>query len=272
MAETRFAQNDGVRIAYETRGERGPWLVLVFGVGFARWGWDPIAQPLAEKYRLVLIDNRGIGESDVPTPPYRVREMAADVIAVMDDAGVERAHVVGTSLGGLIAQELAIIYPERVDKLVLVCTTPGGPDSYPMPEASVAAIAAAMTLPPEQGLLRFVENALAPDTVANRRDLVETIWKCRLAKPPNPVGHQGQFSAGAGFDASTRLDRIKAPTLVFHGTVDGVVDPRNSELLAKGIPGAKLEWLEGAGHLMFWEQPERCVEVLCEFLDGSIQG
>ena len=114
-----------VHIAWERRGS-GPPVVLIHGLGYARWGWDPVADGLAERFEIVLLDNRGIAESDAPPGPYTCVEMAADVLGVLDDAGIDRAHVVGTSLGGMIAQELVLAEPERVKRLVLVCTTPGG--------------------------------------------------------------------------------------------------------------------------------------------------
>jgi len=96
-----------VRVAWERRGAGFP-LVLVHGLGYARWGWEPVADSLAERFEIVLLDNRGIGESDAPPGPYTVAEMAGDVVRVLDEAGIERAHLVGTSLGGMIAQELAL--------------------------------------------------------------------------------------------------------------------------------------------------------------------
>ena len=116
-----------------------PALLLIHGLGYAgSWGWRPVLEPLARSFRVIAFDNRGIGGSDQPPGPYSTRMMAEDAVAVLDEAGVERAHVVGTSLGGMIAQELALAAPERVDRLVLACTTPGGPNSYPMPERTSA--------------------------------------------------------------------------------------------------------------------------------------
>ena len=121
------------RIAWERHGAGEP-LLLVHGLGYARWGWEPVLPGLAERFDVLLFDNRGIGESDAPPGPYTVAELAGDAVAVLDEAGVERAHVVGTSLGGMVAQELALAHPGRVDRLVLACTTPGGPQAFPLPE------------------------------------------------------------------------------------------------------------------------------------------
>ena len=249
-------------IAWERRGS-GPAVVLVHGLGYARWGWEPVIDALAERCEVVLLDNRGIGASDAPPGPYTVAEMAGDVLRVMDEAGLERAHVVGTSLGGMIAQELALSSPERVEKLVLVCATPGGPHAAPMPEVTVTLLAEAPGLEPFVALRRFVENALAPDPPD---ETVERILAHRLATAQSPAAWMAQAAAGAAFDAWDRLPELAAPTLVVHGTADVVVAPANAQLLAERIPGADIEWFEGCGHLLFWEEPERFVEVVGEFL------
>jgi len=270
-AQTRFASNGDVRIAYEVHDEAGvdrPWVCLVHGLGYGRWGWEPVVGPLAERFRVVLHDNRGIGASDVPAGPYSAPQMASDVVAVLDDAGIERSHVVATSLGGMIAQELAIEHPERVDRLVLVSTTPGGEGSYPMPETTVRLIAEMPWLPLEESLRRGVENALSPGALAEQPSLVERINALRLAHPFDLAGWQSQATGGATYNGENRWRSIAAPTLVLHGTTDTVVDYRNSKLLASGIPDARLVLFEGVGHLLFWEQPERFVRVVSDFLEG----
>jgi pimeloyl-ACP methyl ester carboxylesterase len=256
----KFADSAGVRIAYESFGE-GQALLLMQGIGYARWSWDPIVPPLAERFRVLSFDNRGIGESDVPPPPYTSRQLAEDAVAVLDAEGIERAHVVGASLGGMAAQELAAGSPERVDRLVLACTTSGGAGAVPMPAQSVALMQEAAMLAPEVAMRRFVENALAPHA---DRALVEELYRRRIANPPDPVGWQGQAAAGVGFDGSAL--EITAPTLILHGTEDAVVDPGNAALLAERIPGARVELFSGCGHLFFWEQRERFADTVAEFL------
>lgn len=251
-----------VRIAWERRGHGFP-LVLVQGLGYARWGWEPVADRLAERYEVILFDNRGIGDSDAPPGAYSVPELAEDTLRVLDEAGVGRAHIVGTSLGGMVAQEVALAAPERVEKLVLVCTTPGGPNAAPMPEQTVRLMANAPALEPEVALRRFVENALAPDPP---KDVVERIFAHRLETSQPLSAWLSQAAAGIAFDAWDRLPGLKAPTLVVHGTADVVVDPANAELLAQRIPAARLELFPGCGHLLFWEQPERFAQVVGEFL------
>jgi pimeloyl-ACP methyl ester carboxylesterase len=250
------------RIVSEARGD-GPPLLLVMGLGYARWGWDPVVEPLSRRYRVITFDNRGIGESDKPPGPYSARVMAEDAIRVLDEHGVERAHVVGTSLGGMIAQELALGWPGRVDRLVLACTTPGGLYAAPPPTSFLRLLAEAPVREPLVMLRRFIENALAPTAPTA---LVERLYERRLADPPDPVGWQAQAVAGTTYDGYDRVSRIAAPTLVVHGTEDNVVAAANAEILGRLIPNARVELLGGCGHLFFWEQPDRFIALLEEFL------
>ena len=251
-----------VRIAWERRGAGFP-LVLVHGLGYARWGWEPVAESLAAQFEVVLLDNRGIGESDAPPGPYTATEMAEDVVGVLDEAGIARAHLVGTSLGGMIAQEIALTAPERIEQLVLVCTTTGGAKAALMPDVTLRLIAEAPTLDPLVALRKFVENALAPGAP---EELVERILAHRLRTAQPLEAWLAQAAAGQTFDAWERLPELEAPVLVLHGTEDVVVDPANADLLASRIRGARLEWFPGCGHLLFWEQPGRFVEIVGEFL------
>jgi pimeloyl-ACP methyl ester carboxylesterase len=249
-----------VILAWEAQGEGAP-VLLVHGLGYTREGWGPLRGLLARRYRVVSYDNRGIGESEIPPGPYSVAELAEDAADVLDAAGVERAHVIGASLGGMVAQLLAAERPERVERLVLVGTTPGGAGAYPLPQQTLALMAEAGSLPPEVALRRFVENALAPGS-----RLVDAVFAYREQHPPDPAGWAAQAAAGAAWDADGRLARIAAPTLVVAGAVDAVVDPRNARLLADAIPGARLELVDGVGHLPFWERAGEFAALVESFL------
>lgn len=250
-----------MNIKWESTGEGSP-LLLIQGLGYGRWGWEPIVPGLAARHRVVSFDNRGIGESDKPAGPYTAAQMAEDARQVLDEAGIERAHVLGASLGGMIAQELAVAAPERVDRLVLCCTTPGGPATVPMPEVTMRLFAEAPSLAPEVALRRFVENALGSDPPP---ELVDELFARRVANPPDPAGWQAQAAAGMGFEGVEA--KIAAPTLILGGTADNVVDHRNAEVLAARIPSARVELLAGAGHLFFWERPGESVRIINEFLE-----
>jgi 3-oxoadipate enol-lactonase len=156
---------------------RLPWLVLIQGLGFDRSGWAPVTRRLQRRFRLLLVDNRGSGRSDAPVDSLTVADLANDVVRVLNAARVRRGHVLGTSLGGMVAPELAIEHPERVDRLVLACTTPGWPYAYAMPASSVQLMAATAHLEREVALRRHVENALSARTVRTRPELVERLTR-----------------------------------------------------------------------------------------------
>jgi 3-oxoadipate enol-lactonase len=270
MGRTRYARKDGLRIAYELRGQwHRPWLILIQGLGFDRSGWDPVSPELQRHFRLVLVDNRGSGRSDVPQETFTVGDMAQDVVAVLDAAGIERAHVLGTSLGGMVAQELAIQHPERVDRLVLACTTPGWPFAYPMPAPSAQLMMTTRGMPREVALRRHVENALSAHTVQYRPELVERLLRHRRSRRTDPDAWSAQAAAGAGYVGQLNQVRIRARTLVLHGEADTVVDPRNGVLLAARIPDARLVILPDLGHLFFWEDPAGFVDAVTSFLTGD---
>jgi 3-oxoadipate enol-lactonase len=243
-------------IAWERTGSGAP-LLLIHGLGYARWGWEPVVEPLSRSFDVLLFDNRGVGGSDAPPGPYTTGEMAGDALQVLDEAGVERAHVVGTSLGGMIAQELALAAPERVDRLVLVCTLPGSARSFPMPAQTVRLMEARATL------REYVENSLDPDP---RPELVDRILEHRVATAQPFEPWAAQAAAGAGFDAYDRLASLATPTLVIHGDGDVVVDPRNAEPLGELIPDVRVKIYPGCGHLLMWQEPDVFVRDLEDFL------
>jgi 3-oxoadipate enol-lactonase len=262
---TRVARNGSVALAYDVRG-RGAPLVLLQGLGVGRWGWEPVADRLARRFKVITIDNRGIGASDAPPGPYSTRAMAADVLAVLDDAGVEVASVVATSLGGMVAQELALAHPDRVDRLVLVATIPGGRRTAPMPLKTAYLLTWAPLMASEERLRGFATNTLGPETLRRRTQVVERLLAHKRAHPQTEQAWRAQAAAGVLFDPDGRQRRITQPTLIIQGTADQVVNPANAELLADLIPDARLTYVHGAGHLPYWEEPERFVRVVTGFL------
>ncbi|HEY7606325.1 MAG TPA: alpha/beta fold hydrolase [Actinomycetes bacterium] len=262
---TRVARNGTVGIAYDVRGQ-GPAVVLVHGLGVGRWGWEPVADRLARRFRVVTVDNRGIGASDAPTGSYSTRAMAEDVVSVMDDAGVASAGVVGTSLGGMIAQELALAHPERVDRLVLVATIPGGRLTAPMPLKTAYLLTWAPLMRSEQRLRGFVEHNLGPETLRRRARVVRRLMALKQSHPQTEQAWRAQATAGVLFDPLGRQRRITQPTLILQGTADQVVNPVNAELLAELIPDARVRYFDGAGHLLCWDAPRRFARVLSGFL------
>jgi 3-oxoadipate enol-lactonase len=262
---TSFAQSGDVRIAYETLGAGEP-LVLVHGLAYDRAGWGGLPELLAERFQVVLLDNRGVGESDAPPGPYAVPQLAADVVAVLDDAGLDRVHLFGVSLGGFIAQEVTLVWPERVEKLVLCSTAPGTPRSVPMPQRTQELFAQFPAMEREAGLRMFVENSLGERGVRDLPELVEEIFQYRLGHAPTTEAWVAQATAGALYDSYDRAGDIAVPTLVLQGSGDVVVDPGNAALLGELIPGARVEVVPDRGHLMVWEDSQRVAQLVTEFL------
>ncbi len=261
------ALNGDVRLVYEVRGSGEP-LLMIHGLGYDRFGWGPLPDLLAESFRVVLMDNRGVGESDAPEGPYNVQQLADDAIAVLDAEGIERTHLFGVSLGGYIAQELALTHPHRFDRLVLCSTAPGGTRSIPMPARGLEAFGRFPTLGREEGLRLMVENSLGDRAVRERPELVDEVFAYRLSNAPTLAGWQAQAYAGATFDAFDRIPDIALPTLILQGTGDNVVDPRNADLLSERIPGARVELFPDCGHLLVWEEGPAIAATVKEFLQS----
>jgi 3-oxoadipate enol-lactonase len=264
------ATNDGVRLAYETRAARSrneelP-VLLVQGLACDRRAWGPAADALNRDFDLVLLDNRGVGLSDAPRGPYTVAELARDAVAVLDDAGIERAHVVGASLGGMVAQQLALAHPQRVGRLVLACTTTGPGCRLPLRTLWVLAQMLAGVVPREAAIRHSLELSLGAAAAAERPELLEELVEQQLELMPSRAAWHAQACAASSFSSRLRLAEIAAPTLVLHGTADAVVDVREGERLAAGIRNARLELFEGSGHLFFREHPERFASQIAAFL------
>ncbi len=269
MSRTRYTSRGDLRIAYELRGTLHrwrPWLVLIQGMGLDRSGWQPVLRKLQRHFRLVLVDNRASGLSDRSARRFTVADMVGDIVAVLDAAGVRRAHVLGASLGGMVAQELAVSYPERVDGLVLACTTPGWPFAYPMPGASVRLMAATTGLTADAAMRRHTENALSVRTVQQHPELLDRLIELQRVRPADPGAPPAQAAAGALYVGGLKQRRIAARTLVLQGAADTVVDPRNARLLADRIPGAQLVMFPELGHLLFWDDPAGFAAAVISFL------
>jgi 3-oxoadipate enol-lactonase len=239
---------DGARIHYQTHGVDGPWVLLLMGLGASsRWWLDYPDQLVAAGYRVITLDNRGTGQSDAPLGPYWMRDMADDAAGVMDAAGATRALVVGASMGGMIAQHLALRHPARLEGLVLVSTTPGLPHgALPTPRAMWALLAYGLGKSSRAQVLSDLILARAQRHRAQEiQDLLFPIYQ-RDATPP--LAFAAQLIGCALHSTTRRLHRITAPTIVITGDDDILIRPRNSRILASRIPGATLEVIPDAGH------------------------
>lgn len=261
-----YATNGRTKLWYELHGDpAAPPLVMIRGLARTRLHWGSIVDEVARDFRVLLFDNRGVGKSDAPLPPYTTAAMADDTAAVMDAAGFDEANVFGISLGGMIAQQVALRHGARVRRLALGCTRPGGRASHGLTPKAVRELVAPMRKSPEQAIRETAALILSRRFLAENASVVEQWVEIARREPPKRHGVIGQLLAGALHDASGKLDRITAETLVVTGDVDRLIDPRNSELIAKRIPRATLRTLSGAGHDFPTEQPRETAALLREF-------
>lgn len=262
-----FANASGATIHYVIEGGGRDTLVLVMGLGghASEWGGAFIAD-LASDRRAVLMDNRGIAQSQTTAQNWTLQDMAADVVAVIDALGLPNVHLAGTSMGGMIAQLVAAEHPARVSRLVLLSTSFGGHESI-LPEPRAAAVLApppSMSIAEQrrQGLRALTTDAFAED----HAELIELLVAQRERIPTPGHTFKVQFDAVLQSDRSEIVNRIRCPTLVIHGDQDPLIPVENGRRLAKRIPGAKFELLEGCGHLPHLERPEESARLIREFL------
>ena len=242
----------GFRMYYEEHGNGFP-LLLINGLGSDHLEWLHQLPAFESRLRVVVFDNRGTGRTDVPPGPYTTAQMADDATSLLRTLGISRAHVLGVSLGGMIAQEVALRHPDLVDGLVLGCTGPGGELSVrPSPEA-MAAFALAKGEDPETEMRRMLPFLYTDACIRERPGEIEGFVRRRLDHPTPPEGYLAQLSAAVTHDASSRLENVRARTLVITGDADRLVNWENSLRIAGRIPGAKLVVLPGAPHRLFAE-------------------
>jgi 3-oxoadipate enol-lactonase len=255
------AQLGELDLHYVERGS-GPALLLVPGIPAIASDWAPLAERLSGSRRVIAYDNRGSGASSVTPAPYTCAQLAADAVALLDELGIERADVFGMSLGGMIAQEMALESPDRVNRLVLGCTH-CGLEHAARPDRG-AGRAFALEIDDWAERMR----ALAPFAFADGIDgsLLSRFIEKKSRDVQDPEGYRGQIAAALTHDAFDRLPEIDCPTLIVTGDDDRVIPAASSDVLHERIPRSRLEVVPGAGHLFFLEQPEASVRLLEDFL------
>jgi 3-oxoadipate enol-lactonase len=239
----------------------GPTLLLINGLGFGRWGWFKQVPTLSRHFRTITFDIRG--EQNLA---HGVADLCAEVVALLDHLGVEKTHVLGTSLGGFVAQELALERPDLVDRLVLVCTSYGGVGPETMSFEALGRMLGWGSFSSDSAVRQGLETATSDAYRTNNPDEFDLIMHWRLADSPSLSEYSQQIMAGARFDASRNVSEITSPTLVIYGTDDRYVPVANAVALAEAIPNAKLRVLDGAGHLVFIEQAKEVNKETISFL------
>ncbi|HEX9112162.1 MAG TPA: alpha/beta fold hydrolase [Terriglobales bacterium] len=262
-----LVENQGTKIYWDEHGQGEP-VLLIMGLAYPSCMWHRTRPVLAQHFRTVAFDNRGVGLSDVPPGPYSIATMASDAAAVLDAAGISRAHVFGVSMGGMMAQEFALQYPARTRSLILGCTSPGGPSAV-RAESNVIDVLLMRGMTPEQAreaILPYIYDANTP------REKIEQDVILRQPWLPSPEGYMAQLQGILAWEGYSRIAQIAAPTLVIHGESDALVPPGNGELIARRIPGAKLVLLEHASHLFLTDQTQVANKEILEFLGSHAGG
>jgi pimeloyl-ACP methyl ester carboxylesterase len=260
-----YVDNLGAKIYWEEHGEGEP-LVLIMGLASTIDMWHRTQPVMAKHYRTILVENRGVGRSDVPLPPYSIATMADDVKAVMDAAGIEKARIFGISMGGMIAQEFTLKYPMCVRSLVLGCTNFGGRNVKPAAPKVLDILKARGMMTPEDAawaMAPFVYNRTTP------RERVEEDLQIRMKWFPTNIGYFGQLGAILSWESRERLAQIRVPTLIIHGDTDELVPPENGRLIAELIPNSKLVMVKNASHIFMTDQPEISHQLIVTFFQEN---
>lgn len=263
---TRFITREGLKLAAYEAGEGEP-ILLVAGWGRRAANLAPLAAQLAEHRRVITLDNRGVGCSERPAEGFELADLAADCVAVLDAFGIERAHVFGHSMGGMIAQLLALDHPDRVDRVVLCSTDCGGREAVPPPADVIEALAPRPEERAEEFFYRMFRIVVSDTFEQRDPDAFRRMVETALLKKPSMQIIGAQLQAIQQSRRANRLPSLRAPTLVVHGDEDRLLLPKNAEILAERIPGAQLQWLAKTGHMPAFERPEELGRLITTFLD-----
>jgi pimeloyl-ACP methyl ester carboxylesterase len=252
----------GRRLFHQRRGAGEP-LLLIQGMSGTHLAWgEPFLAALERDFDVVAYDHRGIGRSDRVDDPFTIAELAQDAAGLLDELGWASAHVVGISMGGMVAQELALAHPERIRTLTLGCTYCGGAGSSLAPQSTLEKLSAGMLSGDRELAIRNGFEVNVSAAFAEAPGHYEAFREMAKSLPaPVPV-IMLQMQAIAAHDTSARLPSLDVPALVIHGDADAMIPVPNGRLIASLIPGARLEVLEGVGHMFWWEQPARSAELV----------
>lgn len=256
------------RIWYDRQG-RGEPLLLITGFGISAAVFESLIPLYSERFECITFDNRGSGRSAAPRRPTSIPELAADAARLMDTLDVESAHIYGVSMGGMIAQELALRFPERVRGLILGCTTPGGPraarPSLGQLREVVADAAGELRTPHHSWRAAML---FSPEFRREEPERVRLLLEHFNRDRAPAHGLSAHWWASVFHDTTSRLGQIAAPTLVFHGEADAFAPVDNARLLARLIPDAELALIPGAGHAYALERPQQCFDRLVAWLEA----
>ena len=257
---------NGLGLYYESEGAGEP-VVLIPGFAAGRWIWFRQTRELARNFRVIAFDPRGVSASDKPEGPQTISLLADDVAHLLQTVGVGSAHIIGASFGGFVAQEFALKYPALTRKLVLCCTSFGGPNHVSPAPATLAALASTRGLNSEERMRENLLLAFTPEFVKTHVAEVDEIVHLRANNEVPEHIYLSQLHAAMNFNSESRVAGIASPTLVLSGDADVIVPVQNSRNLAAKIPGAKLQIIPGGSHTFFIEQAQEFNQLLIEFLN-----
>lgn len=255
----------GAELYYEKSGS-GPALFLIGGWGADHTLFDSLRRELEKDFTVIAADNRGVGGSTDPGGVYSVAAMAEDIASLAETLGYDRYHVLGISLGGFVAQELAYQHPDRVDRLILVATSMGGAVHVaPGPEVMQYFMASG-GMPPEQRIREGLLLALHPEYAANHGEQITARVKKGVEEPVDQAVLGKQTMAAMTFSFADRAASMNTPTLVLHGADDRIVVPANGKRLAETLPNATFLEIPASGHLTIIDQTKACARAVRDFL------
>lgn len=248
-----FCTCKDITLYYEAHGE-GPPLLLMSGLSGGTWSWYGQAPFFQSHYRTVVFDNRGAGRSDMAPGPYNMKQLAMDALCILDHLRIERVFVLGLSMGGMIAQELALLAPARIRALLLGCTHCGGSLRIPPRTQALQILLDNQGLSHEQIIEKNLPIFLSETCLKNRPELVQAYRQAQVTSPLQPDHtFKAQLAAINTFDCCDRLPSIEAPTLVVTGDKDVLVPRENAHYLARHISHAELAVIPDAGHALHVE-------------------
>jgi 3-oxoadipate enol-lactonase len=259
------ARINGVEVAYDLRGAGTP-IVMIHGAQGDQTMFSNFAPGFARDYQVLTFDQRGSGLSEKPHGDYSIAQLADDTAALMDHVGFATAHIIGVSMGGMIALEFALRHPRRVRSLVLGCTTPGGPKAIRIGGDAFTAAYSSQPMSSEERGRALAEAAFTKGYLERHPEIIPAMIEARRERPLDPIALEGRLKAAMRHDVYDRLGQITCPTLVITGKDDALISWENSRLLAERIPAAKLVLLEPAGHCFWLERPEESYQAIANFL------
>lgn len=262
-----IAKIGDLSLYYEIIGQGQP-LVMIRGVGSNVDHWYDQVPALSEKFQLLVFDNRGIARSSDPGGPFSIRDMAADTIALMEVVGIKNAHILGYSMGGMIAQEMALNHPQKVKRLILVATDCGISLRIKARPEATKLFSEMIRLGTNEAKLAAARCLFAKQTFENNPEVIQRYAEVSLQFAASQKMLAKQWAAVTQHDACDRLQRISSPTLAITGSEDVLIPPQNATVLAEQIPAAQMISIDGGGHLFLIEKPRQFNAAVIGFLNG----